>query len=67
VVTRGDAERDRHRVWKAIDEVARAMGVNPAIFVPHTWDRAWVESRREIESFFIEEVDRDKIVLFGRP
>jgi predicted nucleotidyltransferase len=67
VITRGDPERDRQRVWKTIDDVARAMGVNPAVFVPHTWDRAWLEGRREIESFFIQEVDRDKIVLFGRP
>jgi predicted nucleotidyltransferase len=65
VITRGDPERDRQRVWKTIDDVARAMGVNPAVFVPHTWDRAWLKERREIESFFIQEVDRDKVVLFG--
>jgi predicted nucleotidyltransferase len=64
VITRGDPERDRQRVWKTIDDVARAVGVNPAVFVPHTWDRAWLEGRREIESFFIQEVDRDKVVLF---
>ncbi len=26
---------------------------------------AWLERRREIECFFIQEVDRDKIVLYG--
>jgi predicted nucleotidyltransferase len=67
VITRGDPERDRQLVWKAIDEVAWAMGVNPAVFVPHTWDRPWLEGRREIRSFFIQEVDRDKVVLFGEP
>jgi predicted nucleotidyltransferase len=67
VITRGDPERDRRRVWKTIDDVARAIGVNPAVFVPHTWDRAWLEGRREIRSFFIQEVDRDKVVLFGGP
>jgi predicted nucleotidyltransferase len=67
VITRGDPERDRQRVWKTIDDVARAMGVNPAVFVPHTWDRAWLKGRREIRSFFIQEVDRDKVVLFGGP
>jgi predicted nucleotidyltransferase len=65
VITRGDPERDRQRVWETIDDVARGMGVNPAVFVPHTWDRAWLTERREIGSFFIQEVDRDKIVLFG--
>jgi predicted nucleotidyltransferase len=67
VITRGDPERDRPLVWKAIDEVAWAMGVNPAPFVPHTWDRSWLEGRREIRSFFIQEIDRDKVVLFGGP
>jgi predicted nucleotidyltransferase len=67
VITRGDPERDRQRVWKTIDEVAREMGVNPAVFVPHTWDRTWLAGRREIGSFFIQEVDRDKVVLFGGP
>ena len=28
---------------------------------------AWLEGRREIEDFFIQEVDRDKIVLYGHP
>jgi hypothetical protein len=27
--------------------------------------RAWVEDRRAIESFFLRDVDRDKIVLYG--
>jgi predicted nucleotidyltransferase len=45
VITRGDAERDRQRVWRTVDEVAREMGLNPAPFVPHTWDRAWLEGR----------------------
>jgi predicted nucleotidyltransferase len=67
VITRGDAERDRRRVWALIDEVARELGANPAVYVPHTWDRPWLESRREIESFFVQELDRDKIVLFGAP
>jgi uncharacterized protein len=67
VITRGNPERDRRRVWKTIDDVAWAMGVNPAVFVPHTWDRVWLEGRREIGSFFIQEVDREKVVLFGGP
>jgi predicted nucleotidyltransferase len=67
VITRGDPEGDRGRVWELIDEVAREMGVNPAAYVPHTWDRAWLENRRAIDSFFVQELDRDKIVLFGGP
>ena len=65
VITRGDPERDRPRAWALIDEVARELGADPAVFVPHTWDRAWLENRREIRSFFTQEVDRDRVVLFG--
>lgn len=67
VITRGDPERDRTRVWALVDEVARELGVNPAAYVPHTWDRAWLEDRRAIRSFFVQELDRDRIVLFGEP
>jgi predicted nucleotidyltransferase len=67
VITRGHPDRDRQRVWQLIDEVARDLGVNPAVFVPHTWDREWLEDRRRIDSFFMREVDRDKLVLLGEP
>ncbi len=30
-------------------------------------DRRWLEGRREIRSFFIQEVDRDKVVIHGEP
>lgn len=67
VITRGDPERDRNRAWALIDEAARELGADPTVYVPHTWDRAWLENRREIESFFVQELDRDRIVLFGEP
>jgi predicted nucleotidyltransferase len=67
VITRGDATRDRQRVWALIDEAAREQEANPAAYVPHTWDRAWLENRRAIQSFFVQELDRDRIVLFGAP
>jgi predicted nucleotidyltransferase len=34
---------------------------------PITTTRKWIEERRAIDSFFIREIDRDKIVLFGEP
>jgi predicted nucleotidyltransferase len=67
VITRGDPERDRRRAWELIDEAARALGADPTVFVPHTWNRAWLENRREIRSFFVQELDRDKVILFGEP
>jgi hypothetical protein len=54
-------------VWALIDEAARELGTNPAAYVPHTWDRAWLEDRRAIDSFFVQELDRDRVVLFGAP
>lgn len=44
-----------------------ALG-NPRIYVDaRQRSRAWVEDRRAIESFFLRDVDREKIVLHGRP
>jgi len=28
---------------------------------------AWLEDRRRIDSFFLRDLDRDKIVLYGEP
>lgn len=67
LITRGNPEHDRERAWALIDEVARERGADPTVYVPHTWDRAWLENRREIGSFFTQELDRDKVVLFGEP
>lgn len=65
VITRGDAQRDRERVWRLVFQAADELSANPGLFVPHTWDRAWLENRRTIRSFFIQDVDREKIVLLG--
>ncbi len=46
-------------------EVVEAEGANPFYFSVKVEDLDWLRRRREIESFFIQEVDRDKIVLAG--
>lgn len=62
VLTR-QGESDRSRVWRAALESGDAgLKISPI-----TTSRAWVAERRAIASFFIEEVDRDKVVLFGEP
>jgi predicted nucleotidyltransferase len=49
-------------VWRVLDELG-----NPRIFVdPRQRSRAWVEDRRAIDSFFLRDIDREKIVLYGR-
>jgi predicted nucleotidyltransferase len=64
VVTRGERD-DRALIpllWRVLDELG-----NPRVYVdPRQRSRAWVDGRRAIDSFFIRDVDRDKIVLYGR-
>jgi predicted nucleotidyltransferase len=65
VVTR--SERDDKPLipilWRVLDELG-----NPMILVdPRQRSRSWVADRRAIDSFFLRDVDRDKIVLYGGP
>lgn len=67
VVARGGRRKHWRRVWEAIERVAEEEGVSPVFFAPHVADPDWIDGRREIRSFFIQEVDRDKVVLLGEP
>jgi predicted nucleotidyltransferase len=50
-------------LWRVLDEFG-----NPWVLVdPRQRSRAWIEDRRAIDSFFLRELDRDKIVLYGEP
>ena len=66
VITAGgrrDSDRVRKLKWRAYEENEDAMmRISSQVQTPE-----WVEGRRAIESFFIQEVDRDKVVLHGRP
>ena len=64
-----DGGRDRYgRIAGDLsEELAIAEGESPFNFSVHVHDPEWLQRRREIESFFIQEVDRDKIVLAGSP
>lgn len=66
VITR-EVRRDRHRVHELATEAMLAQEGPAFDLMPHIRDPEWVQDRREIESFFIQEVDRDKIVLYGDP
>ncbi len=46
-------------------EIAPAEGVSPVWCSFSIRTPEWLRGRREIRSFFIAEVDRDKIVLYG--
>lgn len=58
---------DFHRVGCLLDEAAEAEGASPVFFSAHVYDPGRLANRRQIRSFFIQEVDRDKIVLAGEP
>jgi hypothetical protein len=54
-------------VYDVLIAAAEVEGANWGDFSIHVYDPAHVARRREIQSFFIQEVDRDKIVLAGMP
>ena len=64
VVTR-DGSSDRQAVHELLFEAAELEGANPLGFSVKVVDPDWLAGRRRIESFFIQEVDRDKVVLAG--
>lgn len=63
-----DASWDgRMRVRRILDDAARELGVDALAwhFSVHVHTPAWLAQRREIRSFFVAELDRDKVALCG--
>jgi len=60
-----DARRVAWDVLPLIEAVADMEGDSPVYYSLRVFDTEWLRGRREIRSFFIQEVDRDKIVLHG--
>ncbi|HZO07458.1 MAG TPA: nucleotidyltransferase domain-containing protein [Solirubrobacterales bacterium] len=65
VIAKGGRERYQRVAWDLSEEAAISEGESPFSYSVHVHDREWLSRRREIESFFIQEVDRDKIVITG--
>jgi predicted nucleotidyltransferase len=65
VIADGGSGRYGMRSIELLNEIAVAEGVSPVWYSFFIEDRDWLRGRREIRSFFIAEVDRDKIVLYG--
>ena len=65
VIADGGHERYEQLAWDLSEEAALAHGESPFTYSVHVHDREWLHGRREIESFFIGEEDRDKLVLLG--
>jgi predicted nucleotidyltransferase len=64
-----DPSRNAAKVgWDAhewVEQEADAAGDSPVYYSMRVFDTDWLDDRRRIRSFFIQEVDRDKIVLYG--
>ncbi|MGH2955282.1 MAG: nucleotidyltransferase family protein [Solirubrobacterales bacterium] len=65
VVRGGDADADA--VEDALFDAAAEQGSNAHRFSTQIVTPTWLVERRAIKSFFIGEVDRDKIILRGEP
>jgi predicted nucleotidyltransferase len=60
---RVDVEAIRWWAQPMVEETADAEGDSPVYYSLRVFDVRWLRQRREIRSFFIQEVDRDKLVL----
>lgn len=67
VVVEGGPGPHADAILRVAEEAAAAEGVGWATLSPQIFDPAFVKQRRRIESFYMQEVDRDKIVLHGDP
>ena len=65
VIAHGGRDRYGRLAGDLSEEAANAEGESPFNYSVHVHDLEWLRGRRAIESFFIQEVDRDKIVLAG--
>ena len=65
LIAEGGRDRYGRTAGDLGEEIAIAEGENPFNYSVHVHDPEWLQRRREIESFFMQEVDRDKIVLAG--
>jgi len=48
-----------------VEEEGDAEGDSPVYYSLRVFDSDWLRDRRQIRSFFIQEVDRDKLILAG--
>ncbi len=65
VIANGGRRRYDDKVQDLAYATAVGAGESPVWYSVLVFDPEWLKSRREIESFFIQNVDRDKLVLVG--
>jgi predicted nucleotidyltransferase len=65
VIAEGGRQRYNGKVNELAHRTVVAAGESPVWYSVAVFDPEWLRGRREIESFFIQNVDRDKLVLAG--
>jgi predicted nucleotidyltransferase len=65
VIAEGGRPRYDDKVQGLAYEAAVEAGESPVWYSVFVFDPEWLQGRRAIESFFIQNVDRDKLVLVG--
>lgn len=65
VIADGGKRRYDAKVHDLAYRTAVDAGESPVWYSIFVFDPEWLRSRREIDSFFIQNVDRDKLILVG--
>jgi len=67
VLVDDDSWARKERIRALLHDTARELDLDAVAwsFSVHVHTPAWLRQRREIRSFFINEVDRDKVVVAG--
>jgi predicted nucleotidyltransferase len=65
VVATGERFALLQRLGRLMDRAAAAEGADPFGFSVQVYSPELLAQRREIRSFFVQEVDRDRVVLWG--
>jgi predicted nucleotidyltransferase len=65
VIAEGGKARHREKVHELVYGISVQEGDTPAWYSVIVEDPGWLRGRRQIRSFFVGEIDRDKIVLAG--
>lgn len=67
VVVDPERPEDRRTVVGLAVDAESEIGLRTVLLSPLVYSSERVAQRREIGSFFLQEVDRDKVVLYGEP
>ena len=60
-----DSNRLKWELAPALETIADEEGESPVWFSVLVYDKERLRERRQIRSFFLQEVDRDKLILLG--